>query len=480
MNFTEDVLERFPASTPALLAISSDGERRVWHFGELIAMSAGLSGGLVSRGVARGDVVMTLVGNRLEWVLALLACWRMGAVALPCNTQLRRQDLELRAAAANPALCIGEEPLLEELPNGIPYMTLAEVGAALDEDRPQEAPAAVAELSPDDPALIVFTSGTTGEPRAALHSQRYLPGQRAQARHWLGARHGDLVWCTTATGWSKSARNVFVAPWLCGAAAMIVDGGFDAAGRLELIEREAVDVLCQAPTEYRLLAKRTPLRALPSVRRMVSAGEALNPEVIEVWREATGLEISDGYGQTETGHLTGNLEGEQVREGSMGRALPGFELRIVDDELQVWVESCPTFFDRYLDAEPFAGEWWPTGDLVREDADGFLWYEGRNDDLILSAGYRIGPFEVESALLAHPAVADAAAVPAPDPERGTVVRAVVVLRDAEPSAELARALQEHVKAVTAPYKYPRIVDFADELPRTASGKVKRAELRSTA
>ena len=264
---------------------------------------------------------------------------------------------------------------------------------------------------------------------------------------------------------------MFVAPWLCGAAAMIVDGRFEPAERLELIERERVDVLCQAPTEYRVLAKRAELRALPSLRRMVSAGEALNPEVIEAWREATGLEISDGYGQTETGHLTGNLAGEEIRAGSMGRPLPGLELRIADDELQVKVASCPTFFDRYLDGEPFAGEWWPTGDVVREDADGYLWYEGRNDDLILSAGYRIGPFEVESALLTHPAVAEAAAVPAPDPERGSVVRAIVVLRDGEPSDELARELQEHVKSVTAPYKYPRIVDFADELPKTASGKV---------
>ncbi len=479
MNFVEDVLERFPASKPALLGISREGERRVWHFGELIAMSAGLSGALAARGVGRGDVVMTLVGNRVEWVLTMLACWRMGAVALPCNTQLRRSDLELRAAVTGPVVCVGEEALLEELPAGIEVMTMADVAAALDEDRAQETPVEPSDLGPDDPALIVFTSGTTGAPRAALHAQRYLPGQRAQAEHWLGARDGELVWCTTATGWSKSARNVFVAPWLCGAAAMIVEGRFEPAERLELVERERVNVLCQAPTEYRALAKRAELRPLPSMRRMVSAGEALNPEVISAWREATGLEICDGYGQTETGHLTGNLAGDEVRAGSMGRALPGLELRIADgDELQVRVASCPTFFARYLDAEPFEDEWWPTGDIVRADGDGYLWYEGRNDDLILSAGYRIGPFEVESALLSHPAVADAAAVGAPDPERGSIVRAIVVLRDGEGSDALARELQEHVKSVTAPYKYPRIVEFAAELPRTASGKIKRAELRA--
>ena len=357
-------------------------------------------------------------------------------------------------------------------------MTLAEVAAALDEDLPQHPPVEIAALEPEDPALIVFTSGTTGEPRAALHPQRYLPGQRTQAERWLGARAGELVWCTTATGWSKSARNVFLAPWLCGASAMLVEGRFEPHERLELIEREAVDVLCQAPTEYRVLAKRGELGPSLSLRRMVSAGEALNPEVIDAWREATGLEIADGYGQTETGHLAGNLEGAQIRPGSMGKPLPGFELRIVDEILEVRVSSCPTFFSRYLGSDPYAADWWSTGDVVREDADGYLWYEGRDDDLILSAGYRIGPFEVESALLTHPSVAEAAAVAAPDPERGSVVRAIVVLREGDGSGELARELQEHVKGITAPYKYPRIVEFAPELPKTASGKIKRAELRA--
>jgi acyl-coenzyme A synthetase/AMP-(fatty) acid ligase len=485
VNLIADVLERYPASKPALLAIGADGRRRVWHFGELIARSAGLSGAFAARGVRRGDVVMTLVGNRVEWVLSLLACWRMGAIALPCSTQLRRGDMALRVGAASPKLCVGQEELLSELPDGVPAMTVADVADALDEDRPQETPMAIAELAPGDPALIVFTSGTTREPRAALHAQRYLTAQSVQAKHWLGARDGDLVWCTTATGWSKSARNVFLAPWLQGAVALLVDARFDADQRFDLIEREQVSVLCQAPTEYRMLAARTQLRAIPSLRRAVSAGEPLNPEVIATWREATGLEISDGYGQTETGHLTGNLVGAGVRDGSMGRPLPGFELRVVADgdgddsvgELQVRRETCPTFFSRYLDGEPFSEEWWPTGDLVRQDDDGYLWFEGRQDDLILSAGYRIGPTEVESALLSHPAVAEAAAVPAPDPERGTVVKAIVVPRGAEPSDQLARELQEHVKNVTAPYKFPRIVEFAAELPRTSSGKLRRALLR---
>lgn len=420
---------------------------------------------------------MTLVGNRIEWVLSLLACWRMGAVALPCSTQLRRHDLAVRVGAAAPKLCVGEEGLLAELPEGVEAMTMEEVAATLDEDRPQETPAAVEAMGGEEPALIVFTSGTTGEPRGVVHAYRYLLGQRTQAEHWLGSRKEELVWCTTATGWSKSARNVFLAPWLTGAAAVIHGGRFDPAERLDFAEALGVNVLCQAPTEYRMLAKSTTLRPLPALRRMVSAGEPLEAETIAAFRDATGLEPADGYGQTETGHISGNLVGEAVRPGSMGKPLPGLETRIVERELQLRAPSSPTFFSRYLDGERFEGEWWTTGDLVRADADGYLFFEGRGDDIILSSGYRIGPFEVESALLSHPAVAEAAAVAAPDPERGAVVRAIVVARDREPSEDLVRELQEHCKRETAPYKFPRIVEFVEELPKTTSGKVKRAELR---
>lgn len=477
MNFVEDVLERFPSAQPALVTIDEAGARRNWGFGELIARSAGLAGAIAARGVGRGDVVMTLIGNRPEWVLSMLACFRTGAVALPCNTQLRGKDLELRVRVAAPKLAIGEPDLLDGLPDGVPTMDLEDVAAVLDEERPQEPPVESADLDPSDPALIVFTSGTTGEARAAVHTQSYLHGQRLQAEHWFGARPGELAWCTAASGWSKSARNAFIAPWLCGATALIHAGRFDPDERLEICAREGVNVLCQAPTEYRMLAKRTELRPIDDLRRLVSAGEPLNPEVIRAFREGTGLEIHDGYGQTETGALTGSVVGEELREGSMGRPLPGIELRIEDGELQLRPGSCPTFFGHYIGSEPFAGEWWRTGDLVSADEDGYLWFEGRADDVIVSSGYRIGPFEVESALVSHPAVAEAAAVAAPDPERGAVVKAVVVLRSGEPSPALARELQEHVRSETAPYKYPRLVEFADSLPKTASGKIRRAELR---
>jgi acetyl-CoA synthetase len=354
------------------------------------------------------------------------------------------------------------------------------------------APVAAVELGADEPCLITFTSGTAGGPKAVVHAQRYLPGQRLQAEYWLGAREGDLVWCTAASGWSKSARNVFIAPWLCGAGALLHDARFDATERVALLAQERVNVLCMAPTEYRVIAKSGAEPAAGTLHGLLAAGEALNPEVLQAWRALTGLGIRDGYGQTETGQLTGAPPGTPARPGSMGTALPGVDLHVErGGELVVDPHTVSTFFLGYLgervrrradggwdvDDRRGAGPW-HTGDLVARDEHGWFHFHGRNDDVIVSAGYRIGPFEVESALVSHPAVLEAAAVAAPDEERGSVVRAVIVLRDGHrPSEELARTLQNHVKRETAPYKYPRIVQFVDELPKTASGKVRRAALR---
>jgi len=503
VNFAREVLDQRDPRALALVELARDGTRRTWSFGEVAERSARLAGALADRGVRRGDVVMTLIGNRPDWVLTMLACFRLGAVVLPCTEQLRAKDLRLRIDVASPTLIVADERNAEELRRaGVSgRLQRAEQPAAVangdvpvayvpDQDLLAAAPAPFAELDPGEPCLITFTSGTAGEPKAVLHAQRYLLGQQLQARHWLDCRPGELAWCTAASGWSKSARNVFIAPWLTGAAALLHDARFDPAERLELLERERVAVLCMAPTEYRVIAKRASLRELPALRGMVAAGEALNPEVLRAWREATGLAIRDGYGQTETGQLTGAPLEQEPRPGSMGRALPGMSLRIVDGELTVDPRSVPTFFLGYLGEQVSRderGDWqigdrrasapWHTGDRVRAE-DGWFYFEGRGDDVIVSAGYRIGPFEVESALVAHPAVAEAAAVAAPDEERGAVVRAVVVLREGrEPSAALVSELQEHVKRETAPYKYPRIIDFAPALPKTPSGKVKRAELR---
>ncbi|MGA9285913.1 MAG: AMP-binding protein [Solirubrobacteraceae bacterium] len=505
MNFASDLLRDRPPEGLALVELARDGTRREWTFGEVAAKGALMASALRARGVGRGDVVMTLIGNRPEWVLTMMACFRIGAVVLPCTEQLRAKDLELRLEVARPELIVADERNAEELEAARPRCEVLWVGASkkgcpaplrahahgappTDIHIPPPPPA---DLEENDPALITFTSGTAGEPKAVVHGQRYLYGQRVQAERWLGASAGELVWCTAASGWSKSARNVFMAPWLMGAPALLHDARFDPHERLDLIERERVSVLCMAPTEYRVIAKRTTLRALPTLKGMVAAGEALNPEVLRAWREATGLDIRDGYGQTETGQMTGMAIGQPARLGSMGMALQGVRLSVVDGELVADPTSVPTFFLGYLGEgvrREAGGGWtvrdrrdgglWHTGDRVVQDDDGYLRFEGRSDDVIISAGYRIGPFEVESALVAHPAVAEAAAVSAPNEERGAVVRAVVVLRDSyEPSPELVSDLQEHVKRETAPYKYPRIVEFVAELPKTASGKVRRAQLR---
>jgi acyl-coenzyme A synthetase/AMP-(fatty) acid ligase len=469
VNFAREVVDAADPSRLALVALARDGSRREIAFGELADRSARLAGALATRGVGRGDVVMTMVGNRPEWVEAMVACWRLGAVAQPCVEQLRPHDLEARMELVDPRAVVADERNLETVrATGFDGALLA----VPDERLYEAAPAPAAELAADDPALIVFTSGTAGEPKPIRHGHGYLPGQRTQAEHWLGARPGDLCWCTAASGWSKSARNVFVAPWLMGAAALLHDARFDPAERLDLIERERVDVLCMAPTEYRAIAKRAELRPL-GLRHAVAAGEPLNPEIVELWRDAVGVQVHDGYGQTETGALTGMPIGPPVRPGSMGKALPGFKLWIDEGELCVDPDTVPTF----CLGGPTDGVW-RTGDRVREDEDGYLWFDGRTDDVIISAGYRIGPFEVESALISHPAVAEAAAVAAPDEVRGAVVRAVVVLREGvEPGDDLARELQDHVRDRTAPYKYPRLLEFAAALPKTASGKIKRAELR---
>jgi acyl-coenzyme A synthetase/AMP-(fatty) acid ligase len=468
-NFISNLVGSNPGEQRALVALARNGSRSEWTFGEVKEVSSLFAGALQERGVEKGDVVLTLMGNSAEWVFTLTACWQLGAVAMPCNLQLTPHDLAKRIDLIRPKLAVVADecaPALAE--SGFAGMTVT----ASDPSLRSADPAPVEPFDLLDPALVIFTSGTAGEAKPVRHGQRYLANQHIQAEHWFGAQPGDLCWCTAASGWSKSSRNAFVAAWVRGAAALVHDGRFDPDERLAIVEREQVNVLCMAPTEYRAIAKRSELRALPSLRHAVAAGEPLNPEIVELWREKVGVSIHDGYGQTETGALTGMPIGEPVRPGSMGKPLPGYALWIENGELVLDPATVPTIT---IDAP--AGTW-HTGDRVRQDEDGYLWFEGRADDVIISAGYRIGPFEVESALVAHEAVMEAAAVAAPDDVRGAVVRAVVVLRPGwEASEELARDLQEHVKAETAPYKYPRIVDFAESLPKTASGKIRRALLR---
>ena len=469
-NAVRDLIAAAPPGDRALVTLAADGTRRAWTFGELLAAAGSLAGALHERGVRRGDVVLTLVGNTIEYPLTMLACLHLGAPMLPCSEQLRPKDLVLRLARARPALILCDERNLGAVTASAPDCPVLTVPdpALLS----GYAPPPYAELGPLDPAFVLFTSGTSGEPKLITHGQRYVWGQHLQAEHWLAAEPGELVWSTAAPGWSKSTRNGFLAPWRCGAAGLLQDRRFDPVERLATVRAEGVNVLCMAPTEYRLIAAHGPIGALPSLRRLVTAGEALGAPAVEAWRAQTGRLIADGYGQTETGHLVGVRPGESAPPGSMGRPLPEVDIEIIDGELTVDPATVPTFC---LD-QP--GGCWHTGDQVRQDADGWLYFQARVDDVIVSAGYRIGPAEVEATLLGHPAVRESAVIGRPDPDRGEIVAAVVVLRDGfEPSDELARELQAYVKAETAPYKYPREVRFAAELPKTHSGKINRRALR---
>ena len=475
MNFARDFVDARPPGPLALVTLDASDARREWTFGELAIAAGSVAAAFAAHGVGRGSVVLTLVGNRVEYLLSILACLRIGAAALPCSEQLRPKDLALRVARARPALIVCDErdrAAMEAARPDCPVLWVPDT--ALFEGRE---PPPFADLGPLDPSFVLFTSGTSGEPKLVTHGQRYVWGQRLQASHWLAAASGELVWSTAAPGWSKSARNTFIAPWLCGAAALVQDRRFDPDERLATIRREGVAVLCMAPTEYRLIAAHGPVGAVPSLRRLVSAGEALGTAVLEPWREQTGLTIADGYGQTETGHLAGVRPGERPPPGSMGRALPGVRTEIIDGELSVDPRTVPSFFLGYDGALAPEGMW-HTGDQVRQDDDGWLFFEARADDVIISAGYRIGPAEVESTLLGHPAVAEVAVIGTPDPDRGEIVTAVVVLRDGfVPSDALVRELQAYAQAETAPYKYPRDVQFVDALPRTTTGKIHRAALR---
>ena len=404
------------------MAIASDGERSEISFGEVADRSARLAGALAASGVGRGDVVTTVVGNRPEWAYAMLACWRIGAVAQPCTEQLRLGDLAARMEAVEPRAVFADARNLELVTAaGFDGPLLTVPDAALYEHDP----APVADVAPGDPALIVFTSGTAGDPSRCATVTAISPASSVQAEHWYdargpgscaGARRRADGRCRHAT--RSSRRGCAARLRCCTTRASTPTSGSSCRARGR---ERALHVPHRVPRDREA---RDPAGRFPGLRHACAAGEPLNPEVVHTWQERVGVAIHDGYGQTETGHLTGMPLGEPVRPGSMGRPLPGFRAWIEDGELVVDPATVPTFFLDGPRDEP-----WRTGDRVREDEDGYLWFEGRTDDVIISAGYRIGPFEVESALVSHPAVAEAAAVAAPDEIRGHVVRAVVVLRD---------------------------------------------------
>lgn len=512
-NFAGEVIDKW-AKDPdklAMLWVDDEGTEIRKTFSDLSKASKQLANVLASSGVRQDDVVMVILPRNVEWWETVTACIRMGAVIAPGTTQLTAKDMEYRANASG-AVCIITNATLAEKFNevrdkcpavkskiviseprdGWVFYTDA-VHAASDQFE-------TAKTKSTDNCLVYFTSGTAGLPKMALHTHSSYPlGHQVTGRFWLDLKPEDMHWNVSDTGWAKAAWSSYFGPWNCGAAQFIHHTDrFDPKITLDLLSKYPVTTMCGAPTIYRMLV----LQDLsgykfPSLRHCVGAGEPLNPEIIDVWKKATGCIIRDGYGQTETVLLCGSFPCTEPRFGSMGKPAPGIDLQVIDEDgnvlppdtegdiaIRVKPERPVGLFKEYWKepdrtASVFKGDWYLTGDRAYVDEDGYFWFVGRSDDVILTSGYRIGPFEVESALIEHPAVAESAVVSSPDETRGEVVKAFVILAPGYTAGdELVKELQNHVKKVTAPYKYPRKIEFADALPKTISGKIRRVELRN--
>jgi acetyl-CoA synthetase/medium-chain acyl-CoA synthetase len=517
-NFAFDAIGRW-AEEPdklAMLWLGPDGRTERYSFAYFDEQSSRVAHALKTLGVGTGERVLLMLPRVPEWWETMLGLMKLGVVGIPCTTLLTPHDLRYRAQAAEAAALVtdaaGAQKWAEiraDCPSVRLVMVVGEPGA--------DCPAGCVGYHPatdiatpvwydrvtkaDDPCLIYFTSGTAGQPKMVLHTHASYPAAHSlvTGRYWLNLHPDDLLWTLSDGGWAKAAWSALFGPWGNGAAIFVQDarGKFDPAETLDLLASHPITTFCAPPTAYRLLVQQDLAHYhFAALRHCVGAGEPLNPEVIEAWRVATGLTICDGYGQTETVLLCGNFPGEAVRPGSMGKPSPGFELAVLDAEghplgpdqegdvaVHVKPERPVGLFREYWRApdamtRSFVGDWYLTGDRAYHDRDDYFWFVGRADDVIISAGYRIGPFEVESALVEHPAVVEAAVVASPDAVRGEIVKAFIVLAPGyAPGDALATELQEHVKSVTAPYKYPREIEFVAELPKTISGKIRRVELR---
>lgn len=510
-NFATDVFDRWAKKRPEATALWWLDEGRVqerrFSFAELSELSRRAARSFGKSGIVAGALVMLMLPRVPEWWIAMLGLIRMGAVPVPCTTQLTEHDLAYRIKEGEIHAVLTDRGGMTKLPNfqGIVWV----VGGAREGERCFEealrdsaqdftAPRTRA----DAPGLIYFTSSTAGRPKMVLHSQAsYGLGHEVTGQHWLGLGPDDVHWNTSDLGWAKAAWSSFFGPWHCGACVFVWDarGPFPASRTMEVLSRYPVTSLCAPPTAFRMMVGRGVERhSFPHLRHCVTAGESLHPDIRAAWKKATGLTIYEGYGQTETVILLGHFRNSDlpIKSGSLGRATPGYDIRLVDEhlnpvpdgaegEIAIWLgkeRPVGLFLEYWKNPEEtsrhFRGDWYLTGDRAWRDKEGYFWFVGRGDDVIKSSGYRIGPFEVESALQSHPAVEDAAVVGKPDESRGQMVKAFVLLRPGhKPTTAMRQELQEHCKILIAPYKLPREVEFVTALPKTVSGKTRRVELR---
>jgi acetyl-CoA synthetase len=499
LDWFDTELARGEAADRAALTIVGEGAASV-TFAELSARSNRVANGLRALGVYRGDRILLMLGNVVPLWEVMLASMKLGAVVIPATTLLTPSDLADRfergrarhvvAAAADAGKFDGLDPTVTRIAVGD---ALAGWHCYADLHAASEAFVPDGETPADDPLLLYFTSGTTAKPKLVLHSHRSYPVGHLSTLYVLGLQPGDVHLNVSSPGWAKHAWSCLFAPWNAGATVFIANQPrFNARGLLDAVVANRVTTLCAPPTVWRMLIQEDLKSARHSLREVLAAGEPLNPEVIEQVRAAWGLTIRDFYGQTETTAQIGNPPGQPVKPGSMGRPLPGYAIRLVDTEDRDAAEGQVSIA---LDPRPAAlmrgyqqddgsiaelmGAVYHTGDVASRDADGYLTYVGRADDIFKASDYRISPFELESVLIEHPAVAEAAVVPAPDPMRLAVPKAYVSLvAGVEPGRATALSIFQHLRARLAPFKRVRRLEFA-ELPKTISGKIRRVELRRT-
>ncbi len=516
-NFAFDFLARTAAQDPdrpAMVHVSDDGTRQDYSMSFFEQASNRLANALRRQGLRKGDRVMLILHRRVEFWVSMLALHKLGAVAVPSPALLTAKDIVYRVNFARIRGVIadhGVTPAVQQAQPDCPGLRiLVQVGAArlpagwvnytgICDDAALEFPRPEDAAGGADSLLIFFSSGTTGPPKMVEHTHTYPLGHITTGAFWHDLRPNDLHLTVADTGWGKAVWGKFYGQWMAGAVVFVYDfrGKFDPAKLLGILAEHKVASFCAPPTVYRFLVRQDLSRYdLSALRHCTTAGELLNEGVFHAWKEATGLPIHEGYGQTETTLQIATFPFMTPKPGSIGKPCPGWDVVLLNDEntpcapgeegeICIRLNSAPPLglFTGYLDepektARSRQGGVYHTGDKAWMDEDGYFWFLGRVDDLIKSSGYRIGPFEVESVLITHPAVVEAAVTGVPDPDRGQVVKATVVLAQGfAPSETLTKELQDHVKKNTAPYKYPRIIDYVPELPKTISGKIKRAEIR---
>lgn len=499
----------------ALVWVNESGEDRRFTFAEVDAESRRIADVLKAAGIAKGDRVLVMLPRIPEWQFTMLAIFRLGAIAIPCLTMQQPKDLEYRINLTDPKAVVAQKGDTEKFDGLLAndrlrffvdygagsaaggWENLQTLAAPMKGECPAEP------MRRDEGCILYFTSGSTGLPKAVLHSSHFAYAFQEVAAYWLDLNEqskDDTVWCTADTGWSLCATGTLIGPWLAGMRVLFYDGPFDAAKRLEIIERYEVTVFLAAATEYRhLILADIEHRDLSRLRLSATAGESLDAPTLRSWMDRAGCRLHEAYGQTECFMTVGNFQATEIRPGSMGLPFPGSSVNVISphthelsfpDEIGLVAIRMPTnnlmlgywgapekTKERFV-TNALGETWFVTGDQAKRDQDGYLWYAGRDDDIINTAGYRVGPAEVESVVQDHPAVRECAAVASPDVERGVVIKVFAILNEGyTASDDLVGEIKSFVKVRTAPYKYPRKIEFVAELPMTPTGKIRRDVLR---